>query len=410
MSSTLLSTLSMAFSYVWSPNRKLRALVLDLHPETSAPIDIPLLLRVLDDTFQVPTPTLILRTSDPALLRDLVQGVREKNIWIMVPESSLLSDEDFLGQAQEACQQGAQLVWSGLGAEKPHESLQGLYVKHFQNFKQERERMAQLAGNQDAPPLPATAVRSDHISAGIDNPIFLKHCILEKKVWGVADWPSKPLVLSMLAQSSSPSLQAVEKLSRAIEKEASIERLESLLGQDPILAYRFFRYVNSVAVSRGQPISSLRRGLAMVGLSKVHEWLDDQLMGAVEPGHLDPLRAQMVFRAMLTEYLLDPGADQELKAELYLCGLFSQLDLFLNELMPTVLQRIPLPERVLSAIGGRRGVYWAALDMAFALESGDSILVSQRGIKYGTSPSQVNKALLRAMSSLSSIATTEPML
>ena len=148
----------------------------------------------------------------------------------------------------------------------------------------------------------------------------------------------------------------------------------------------------------------------MVGLSKVHEWLDDQLMGAVEPGNLDPLRAQMVFRAMLTEYLLDPGADQELKAELYLCGLFSQLDLFLNELMPTVLQRIPLPERVLSAIGGRRGVYWAALDMAFALESGNAVLVSQRGIQYGTSPSQVNKALLRAMSSLSSIATTEPML
>lgn len=410
MSSTLLSTLSMAFSYVWSSNAKLRALVLDLHPETSAPVDIPLLLRVLDDTFQVPTPTLILRTSHPVLLRDLVQGVREKNIWVMVPEGSLLSDEVFLAQAQEACQQGAKLVWSGRGAEQPHESVQDLYVKHFQNFKQERERMVQRAGNLDAPPLPTTSVRSDQISAGIDNPIFLTHCITEKKVWGIADWPSKPLVLSMLAQSSSPSLQAVEKMSRAIDKEASIERLEALLGQDPILAYRFFRYVNSVAVSRGQPITSLRRGLAMVGLSKVDEWLDDQLIGAVEPGNLDPLRAQMVFRAMLTEYLLDPGADQELKAELYICGLFSQLDLFLNELMPTVLQRIPLPERVLSAIGGRRGVYWAALDLAFALESGDAILVSQRGIKYGTSPSQVNKALLRALSGLSSIAAAEPLL
>jgi hypothetical protein len=48
--------------------------------------------------------------------------------------------------------------------------------------------------------------------------------------------------------------------------------------------------------------------------------------------------------------------------------------------------------------------------MAFALESGNAVLVSQRGIQYGTSPSQVNKALLRAMSSLSSIATTETML
>ena len=148
----------------------------------------------------------------------------------------------------------------------------------------------------------------------------------------------------------------------------------------------------------------------MVGLSKVGEWLEDQCIGAVEPGNLDPLRVQMVFRAMLTEYLLDPGADQELKSELYLCGLFSQLDILLNELMPTVLQRIPLPERVLSAIGGRRGVYWAALDMAFALEAGDAVLVSQRGIIHGTPPSQINKALLRVMSGLSSITTVQPLL
>jgi hypothetical protein len=100
----------MAFSYVWSSNTKLRALVLDLHPETSAPVDIPLLLRVLDDTFQLPAPILILRSSHPDLLRALVQGVHEKNIWVMVPESSLLSDDVFLAQAQEACQQGAQVV------------------------------------------------------------------------------------------------------------------------------------------------------------------------------------------------------------------------------------------------------------------------------------------------------------
>jgi hypothetical protein len=48
--------------------------------------------------------------------------------------------------------------------------------------------------------------------------------------------------------------------------------------------------------------------------------------------------------------------------------------------------------------------------MAFALESGNAVLVSQRGIQYGTSPSQVNKALLRSLSSLSSIAAAEPLL
>jgi c-di-GMP-related signal transduction protein len=105
----------------------------------------------------------------------------------------------------------------------------------------------------------------------------------------------------------------------------------------------------------------------------------------------------MVFRALLTEYLLDAGLDQDLQKELYLSGLFSQLDIILDERMPAVLQRAPLPDRVLSAIGSHTGVYWPALDMARTIENGDAQQVSQRGNLHKISPVQVNKAILRML-------------
>ena len=188
---------------------------------------------------------------------------------------------------------------------------------------------------------------------------------------------------------------------KGLDADASTDQLETLLSRDAILTYRFLRYINSVMLGRRNPIDTPRKGLTMAGLSKVRTWLDDQIIGATSNPDLDPIRFQMVLRGLLTERVLDAGVDLELKRELYLCGLLSQIDVLLQEQMSTVLQRIVLPDRVLTAIGGQRGVYWPALDMVAAVESGLSTQVSQRGLVHRIAPAQVNKAILSTLGLLS---------
>jgi EAL and modified HD-GYP domain-containing signal transduction protein len=47
---------------------------------------------------------------------------------------------------------------------------------------------------------------------------------------------------------------------KAIDAEQSLETFEDIMGEDPLLAYRFMVYTNSAALGLRTGIDSLRRG------------------------------------------------------------------------------------------------------------------------------------------------------
>ena len=108
-------------------------------------------------------------------------------------------------------------------------------------------------------------------------------------------------------------------------------------------------------------------------------------------------RTAMTLRARLMENLLEAGSDTELRRELYLCGLFSQLDLLLGEPLAVALHRLPIAERIHSAGVTGRGAYLPYLAVARAIESGDSGLVSRRCHQHGMKRGHANRALLRTL-------------
>jgi hypothetical protein len=61
---------------------------------------------------------------------------------------------------------------------------------------------------------------------------------------------------------------------------------------------------------------------------------------------MQPIRESMVMRARLTTLLLNPGVENELRREIYLCALLSQMDELLREPLGTILRRIPLSEHL----------------------------------------------------------------
>ena len=121
------------------------------------------------------------------------------------------------------------------------------------------------------------------------------------------------------------------KLLKAIEAEQSLEVFEDILSEDPLLAYRFMVYTNSASLGLRTGIDSLRRGLVMMGYGSIKRWLSDQLPHASTEASLHPVREASVLRARLTEHLLESGVQNDLRREVYLCGLFSQLDELLRE-------------------------------------------------------------------------------
>lgn len=392
---SLLNTVSIAVLPIWGPARTLRALRFDLLPETDQPVDVAMLLRTIEDACREPSPILILSSQDPHLILSLLQHPPMKRVWLEVP-SPMLADELLLVAARQAKVKGWPLVWPGDASGEPPQALRDLYHRQLLDLAPALLRLKRLNPEQ-ADVIPSLTYRKDQIYRGVDSFELMKHCLDIEKCWGLAGWPVREIARKYRTQAGTPQRLIVSNMIGAMNKDASIDRLELYLTQDPALSYRFLRFVNSVAVGCHSSIDSIRRGLTMVGTSKLRTWLDEQVVSSTSERNLTPIRLTSVLRALLTETLMEVGIDQDLQKELYLCGLYSQLDVSQNEQMSVLLQHVPLPERLVNALGGHHGLYWPALDITLAIETGQADEVSRRSIKHRFALPQINRTILRLL-------------
>ena len=85
---------------------------------------------------------------------------------------------------------------------------------------------------------------------------------------------------------------------------------------------------------------------------------------------------------------------------MYLCSVFSQLDLLLNEPVAQILRRTPLNERIFDGVVSRTGPYAGVLHMSQALEGADAALIRQLREQEGWEAEDLNRLLLRMLSEL----------
>ena len=201
-------------------------------------------------------------------------------------------------------------------------------------------------------------------------------------------------------QRFQPSRQAITALLKAVDADASMEVIEHTLAEEPVLVYRFLLYTNSASLGLRNPAESLRHGLMLLGLSPLQRWLTDQLPHATSDPDLKPVRAAMVLRARLAEVLLDAGGEETLRREVYLCGLLSQIDQVLGEPLASALHRLPLSERITSALLRGTGPYAPYLEIATALEWPNMHKLPAQCKTDGMDIADVNRALLRVLSHL----------
>lgn len=227
-----------------------------------------------------------------------------------------------------------------------------------------------------------------------------RSCLDVHEAAAVAGWPVADTMQAFRLQQPQPSRDAPFRLMKAIDKEQSLDVMEEILGSDPVLAYRFLLYTNSAAFG---PAS--RRGPAA------------PRAGDAGAGHAGALAGRPAAPCL---YRTGPGApahagraarqagratdrgrgEPDLQREMYLCSLFSQLDLLLHESVATILRRTPLNERIFDAIVTRSGPYAAVLQMSQALESRDPAPIRQLREQEEWEAEDLNRMLLRMLSEL----------
>lgn len=385
MVQSVLGSLILGYRPLWNNVRRLAGIQLFVHQSGDAQVDAPHLLRTLRETWQASSPPLLISPRTPELLANLLASAPAGSPSIEVNDT-WLADPTLLALVQAAQRRGVILVWSGALAHLPEPAIAQLF----------RYSLLALAPS-DRAQAPIPALIPGQAYQGVSTRAQAAQCLDQAGALAVAGWPDADVLRSLRQQPLQPTHEVVLRVLKAIDQDEPIDSLETLLGEDPLLAYRFMTHTNSAALGLRTGVDTLRRGLVMMGYTSIGRWLAELLPHASTQPDLRPIRKSMVLRARLTERLMDAGVSHDLRREVYLTGLFSRLDELLQEPLGQLLRRLPLSERVYNACALASGAYCASLQLAAALEGDNAAAVRELCEKHDIDVEHVNRSLLRVL-------------
>ena len=387
----------MGYRPLWNAERSLAGVQLFLHDTPETNVDTAHLLRILREMWAPSSPLLLLSPQSERLLRSLLSHITPAPCWALEVRAEWLAENpDLQHRVSLAAQRGVRLVWRGSMTQLPTTAEANHYTCSLLHLEPQDALILMRAG-VDQPVPQRLALLEGQMYEEIHSQTLARRCLEHYNASAIAGWPTEDVLHRVRgARVLHPSHDHVLRLMKAVDADQSLETFEEILSEDPLLAYRFMLYANSAALGARNPINSLRRALVMLGYGPLKEWLGTQLIHASHDKDLQPIRLSTVMRAQLTAHLLDAGVSQELRSEVYLCGLFAKLDDVLDEPLETTLTRLPLSERIPEAAVHGQGPYAPSLQLSFALEK-ESGAATVRAVceEHEISLEHVNRTLLR---------------
>jgi len=374
MNHTVLDSVALGYQPVWNRARQLAAVRLAvqvLHPES---VDAEHLWRAIGNDWPVAAPTLILAPNTPELLNQALQEPPLRNTWLEVPHAWFEAPES-LARLVSAARRGHQLLRAADLAAVRSEVITPLDVRSLLQLSADDALLALRQRNSVELTL-SRALLPGQIYAGVADHQLASVCLDQASAWGLLGWPDEDVLHAYRDRPPQCSAAVIEQILAGMEAECSLDHLERLVRQDPVLVYRLLALVNSAAYGLRHEIQSLRHALMMLGFTSLARWLREQqtvhqggasaAKGRDAKDDLHPVRYAMVMRSRLAQHLLESGAEDDLRAEVYLTALFVQLDRLLHKPLGGLIQKLPLSERVFDAVLRNSGPYHPLLDVARA--------------------------------------------
>lgn len=396
---TVLDSVALGYQPVWSPQRRLAAVrltVVVLHRES---VDGEHFIRALGNDWPSAAPALLVAPRSLSLVDQLLHLPPVPNTWLEVP-GDLFTTPEGMARMAVATRQGHRLVRRVALADIRGQMVAPLDVRSLVQLSPEDV----LATLRSLPTEPGGAPRArspllpGQIYDGIANRVVAEHALDVAGAWGVLDWPVDDTLRLNRQRSLACDKAVIVQVRKALGRDGSLDQLERLIRQDPVMVYRLLLLVNSAANGRDREISSLRHAIMMLGFTALGNWLSDQQVGAETDTALHPVRYAMVMQARLAQHLLDSGADDNLRSEVYMTALFSQLDRLLQRPLPELLQRLPLPGRVYDALLRQTGPYNAYLDVSAAQSQVERLHhLGKVCTDHDISLEQANQSLIRML-------------
>ena len=393
MTDAILGQVALGYSPFIDRNRAVTATRLTVFPlKPDAELDAAQLLLAVASVWPADGARVSLNVASESLLQDLLKGEPSGNVMIEVP-AFMAADPANIEPLLALHRNGNVMLLKG----RP---LRELPRQVLPCFKYSIIELADDRRSTEGPHSVSGALRSiPHVQSGIGS-IAEMDASFNRGAAAVLGWPIDDAVAVATAggkPAGQTDLQVIVELINRVDKQEPIDKLEGTLKRDPSLAFKLMRYINSPAFGLSVEISSFRHAIMMLGYQRLKRWLALLLATASKDTNLKPVMFAAVRRGLLMEELVRGSGDDEMRNEMFICGVFSLLDRMFKQPFGELMRTIPVPQRVFQALVENSGPYQPYFDLVKAVESESLFDFRAAADQLLMSVSEINRAQLRAL-------------
>ncbi|WP_372761938.1 EAL and HDOD domain-containing protein [Pseudoalteromonas sp.] len=154
-----------------------------------------------------------------------------------------------------------------------------------------------------------------------------------------------------------------------MKPEPSIKKIAGLFELDAALAYKLLRLLNSGVFPIQNEITSLKQALVYLGHERLKKFVSLIVTAHTAKAKPAELLQLCVVRARFCELIATKIAKQQ-AGEAFLTGLFSLLEAILDHPMASLVNKLPFPDAIKSALLKEKNTLYYILDVVIAYESG----------------------------------------
>jgi c-di-GMP phosphodiesterase len=387
---TILNQVVLGYSPMIDRERSIVATRLTVFPaRPDAPIDAAALLAAVAEVWPDGAGKVSLNVVSESLLHDLMLSRPTANLMLEVP-AFMAADIAHSEAINTLFGRGNTLLLKGRPLTELPRNVLPCFKHSIIDVQDERR--------SDAPPPPGVTRQITHVQAGVRTLVELE-ASFQRGAVAVLGWPIDDAIQAN-GKARTPDLNVIVELMRRIDKEAPIEKLEEAITLDPTLAFKLLRYINSPAFGLRVEVSSFRHALMLLGYQRLKRWLALLLASASKERDMKPVMFAALRRGLLMEELVRAsvgGTDEQMRSEAFICGVFSLLDRMLGEPFSKLLQSVPVPESVRTALVDGQGPFHPFLDVVHAVENESIYDIRETAERLLLGEAAINRATLRAL-------------
>ncbi|MAT71636.1 MAG: EAL domain-containing protein [Planctomycetaceae bacterium] len=158
----------------------------------------------------------------------------------------------------------------------------------------------------------------------------------------------------------------IQTLAAVNTLEAGPDEIEAAVSQDPALAHKLMKFVNSSAYGRRSPVDSVQQAIVYLGKETVRRMVNLLLMTSVNDKPTVLTRTALV-RATACKNLAHAMGEPNQDA-FFTVGLLSLIDAMLDRPLDGIVQELPVTDAFKEALLEHRGAMGACLDAVIAFE------------------------------------------